>query len=95
VFGLASLFTGDFSGMIPEPNGTTAAATNPQYAKLFGTLGVGSLLVGLALFILIPFLRKLISDKAEKAAQDMATATVVPVADRHEPHCGRAANSNA
>jgi proton-dependent oligopeptide transporter, POT family len=80
VTGLASLFAGDFSGMIPEPNGTTAVATNPQYAKLFGALGLGSLVVGLALLVLIPFLRKLISDKAEKAAEDMANATVVPVA---------------
>jgi len=30
--------------------------------------------------VLIPFLRKLITDKAEAAAEDMATATVVPVA---------------
>src|SRR5438034_2479800 len=34
VTGLASLFAGDFSGMIPEPTGTTAVATNPGYAKL-------------------------------------------------------------
>jgi proton-dependent oligopeptide transporter, POT family len=80
VFGLASLFAGDFSGMIPEPNGTTAAATSPQYAKLFGALGLGSLVVGLALLLLIPFLRKLITDKAEVPSEDMANATVVPVA---------------
>ncbi len=43
VTGLASLFAGDFSGMIPEPNGTTAVATNPEYVKLFGALGAGSL----------------------------------------------------
>jgi len=65
VTGLASLFAGDFSGMIPEPTGTTAVATNPQYAKLFAELGAGSLAVGLALVVLIPFLRKLITDKAE------------------------------
>ena len=29
VTGLASLFAGDFSGMIPNPTGTTAVATNP------------------------------------------------------------------
>jgi POT family proton-dependent oligopeptide transporter len=29
VTGLASLFAGDFSGMIPELTGTTAIATNP------------------------------------------------------------------
>ena len=63
--GLASLFAGDFSGMIPEPTGTTAVATNPGYAKLFAELGAGSLAVGIALVVLIPFLRKLITDKAE------------------------------
>ena len=79
VTGLASLFAGDFSGMIPEPKGTTAVATNPEYAKLFGALGAGSLVVGVALVLLIPFLRKLITDKAEVPPAEMATATVVPV----------------
>jgi POT family proton-dependent oligopeptide transporter len=65
VTGLASLFAGDFSGMIPNPTGTTALATNPQYVKLFAELGLGSLVVGIALVVLIPFLRKLITDKAE------------------------------
>ncbi len=78
VTGLASLFAGDFSGMIPEPAGTTALVTNPDYVKLFAALGVGSLVVGLALVVLNPFLRRLITDKAEAAAEDMATATVVP-----------------
>ncbi len=78
VTGLASLFAGDFSGMIPEPNGTTAVATNPEYAKLFAALGAGSLVVGVALVVLIPFLRKLITDKAEVPAAEMAEATVVP-----------------
>jgi hypothetical protein len=36
--------------------------------------------VGIALVLLIPFLRKLITDKAEVPAAEMATATVVPVA---------------
>ena len=76
--GLASLFAGDFSGMIPEPNGTTAIATNPEYVKLFGALGAGSLVVGVALVLLIPFLRKLITDKAEIPPAEMAAATVVP-----------------
>jgi len=65
VTGLASLFAGDFSGMIPDPKGTTAIATNPEYMKLFGALGAGSLVVGIALVVLIPFLRRLITDKAE------------------------------
>jgi POT family proton-dependent oligopeptide transporter len=80
VTGLASLFAGDFSGMIPEPTGTTAVATNPEYVKLFAALGLGSLVVGVVLLVLIPFLSRLITDKAEAAAEDMATATVVPVA---------------
>ena len=65
VTGLASLFAGDFSGMIPEPTGTTALVTNPEYVKLFAALGAGSLVVGIALVVLIPFLRRLITDKAE------------------------------
>ena len=80
VTGLASLFAGDFSGMIPEPNGTTAVATNPEYVKLFAELGAGSLVVGVALVLLIPFLRRLITDKAEIPSEEMAAATVVPVA---------------
>jgi POT family proton-dependent oligopeptide transporter len=74
VTGLASLFAGDFSGMIPEPAGTTALVTNPEYVKLFAALGVGSLVVGLALVVLNPFLRKLITDKAE-----VAPTTVLPM----------------
>jgi proton-dependent oligopeptide transporter, POT family len=73
VTGLASLFAGDFSGMIPEPTGTTAAATNPEYAMLFAKLGVGSLVVGIALALLNPFLRKLITDKAETTPVEAAT----------------------
>jgi len=79
VTGLASLFAGDFSGMIPEPTGTTALATNAGYAKLFAELGAGSLAVGIVLVVLIPFLRKLITDKAETPPVE-TPATVVPVA---------------
>ncbi|HEY2713055.1 MAG TPA: oligopeptide:H+ symporter [Chthoniobacterales bacterium] len=76
VTGLASLFAGDFSGMIPEPNGTTAVVTNPGYVKLFGALGAGSLVVGIALVVLIPFLRKLITDKAEISITETPVALV-------------------
>ena len=76
--GLASLFAGDFSGMIPEPTGTTAVATNAGYAKLFAELGAGSLAVGIVLVVLIPFLRKLITDKV-KTAPVQVPATVVPI----------------
>ena len=74
VTGLASLFAGDFSGMIPEPSGTTALATNPGYSSLFGRLGLGSLVVGLVLAALSPFLRKLITDKAPGADGGLASA---------------------
>jgi len=76
--GLASLFAGDFSGMIPNPVGTTPATTNAGYAKLFTQLGIGTLAVGVALVVLIPFLRKLITDKAEDVPAEVPT-TVVPV----------------
>jgi len=62
ITGLASLFAGDFSGMIPEPAGTTAIATNPDYSRLFATLGWGSTAVGILLVVLIPLLRRLIRD---------------------------------
>ena len=49
-----------------------------QVSKLFAQLGVGSLAVGIALVVLIPFLRKLITDKAEAVAEKLP-APVVPV----------------
>ncbi len=63
VTGLASLFAGDFSGMIPEPTGSTALSTNAAYSSLFAQLGWGSAVVGIVLVVLIPFLRRLIKDK--------------------------------
>jgi POT family proton-dependent oligopeptide transporter len=78
--GLASLFAGDFSGMIPEPTGNTAAATNAGYAKLFTELGLGSFAVGVALLLLIPILRRLITDKAAITSAEETPVPVVPVA---------------
>ncbi len=76
VTGFASLFAGDFSGMIPEPTGTTAVATNPGYMKLFAELGLGSLAVGIALVVLIPFLRKLITDRADPTPETTPVVVV-------------------
>jgi POT family proton-dependent oligopeptide transporter len=76
VTGLASLFAGDFSGMVPEPTGTTAIATNPEYSKLFSRLGWGSFIAGVALIALIPLLRKLIQDSpapTQRAAEAAGT----------------------
>jgi len=77
VTGLASLFAGDFSGMVPEPTGTTAMATNPDYSKLFSRLGWACFVAGVALVALIPLLRRLIQDSAtrtQEAAQQASTS---------------------
>ena len=77
VTGLASLFAGDFSGMVPEPTGTTAIATNPDYSKLFSRLGWGSFIAGVALIALIRLLRKLIQDsppRTQAAAAEAGTS---------------------
>jgi POT family proton-dependent oligopeptide transporter len=77
VTGLASLYAGDFSGMIPEPSGTTAAVTNPEYASLFARLGWGSTIVGAVLVLLIPFLRRLIKDKETPDVEEPVAAAPV------------------
>lgn len=77
VTGLASLFAGDFSGMIPEPAGTTALATDPAYATLFAQLGSGSVIVGITLALLIPFLRRLIKDR-DTPSDDVPVAATLP-----------------
>lgn len=66
--GLASLFSGDFSGMIPEPSQGTALTTNADYAKLFSELGWSTVAVGILLVLMIPMLRRLIKDKNEVPA---------------------------
>ncbi len=81
VTGVASVLAGDFSSMVPEPSETAGAvATNPVYAKLFVELGCGSLVVGVALIVLIPFLRKLITDGAEAPAPASAEPEAQPAA---------------
>ena len=75
VTGLASLFAGDFSGMVPEPTGTTAIATNPDYSKLFARLGWASFVAGVGLIALIPLLRRLIRDTPTRTAQAAKAAS--------------------
>jgi POT family proton-dependent oligopeptide transporter len=70
VTGLASVFAGDFSSMVPEPSEGSALTTNPIYSKLFIELGCGSLVVGVVLVLLTPFLRRLITDGADEAAPE-------------------------
>lgn len=74
VTGLASVFAGDFSSMVPEPSEGSAVTTNPVYSKLFIELGCGSLVVGVLLVVLIPFLRTLITDAAENTEEPAAKA---------------------
>ena len=64
VTGLASLIAGDLSASIPLPAGSTPLSTNPAYSTLFTSLGAGTVLVGLVLAALVPFLRRLIRDAA-------------------------------
>jgi len=66
--GLASLFSGDFSRMVPEPSQGSALTTNADYSRLFSQLGWSTLAVGVLLVLMIPFLRKLIRDKNQVAA---------------------------
>lgn len=68
VTGLASLFAGDFSGMVPEASEGTPITTNPVYSRLFTELGCGSLAVGVVLVVLVPFLRRLIRDEEPAAS---------------------------
>lgn len=58
--------------MVPEPSEGSAVVTNPVYARLFVELGVGSIVVGVVLVALIPFLRRLISDAVDVTPQDDA-----------------------
>lgn len=60
VTGLASLFAGDFSGVVAQPVDGSALATNAAYATLFTQLAAGSLATGAAMFALRPWLKRLI-----------------------------------
>lgn len=63
VTGTASIMASYFSGLIPEASEGLAASTNPTYHNIFSALGWGSVAVGVLMAILIPLLRKLISDR--------------------------------
>lgn len=77
VTGVASLFAGDFSSMVPDPGQGSALTTNPGYASLFASLGWGSVAVGIVLAMLIPFLTRLIQDApVAAAAADQAAAPI-------------------
>ena len=60
VTGLASLFAGDFSGVVAQPVEGSPLTTNAAYAALFTQLAVSSLITGAVLFGLRPWLRRLI-----------------------------------
>lgn len=64
VTGTASILASYFSGLIPEASEGLASSTNPSYNQIFSALGWSSVGVGVLMIILIPTLRKLISDQA-------------------------------
>lgn len=79
VTGIASIMASYFSGFVPEASAGDANVTNVVYGKIFGGLGLSSVLVGLLLVALIPLLRRLISDRPVDA--DNAPASVSNKAD--------------
>ena len=62
VTGVASIMSSYFSGFIPEASAGNALVTNQVYSTIFSNLGWGSVAVGVVLIVLIPSLRRLISD---------------------------------
>ncbi|MFZ6744376.1 peptide MFS transporter [Undibacterium sp. JH2W] len=80
VTGTASILASNFSGLIPEATEGLASSTNPTYNYIFSLLGWGSVGVGVVLIILIPVLRKLITDGPAKE-----TPTVTNTIAQAEP----------
>jgi POT family proton-dependent oligopeptide transporter len=76
ITGLASLIANWFSGLIPAVDGNAAATTNAAYSHLFSQLGWGTVGVGIVLALLIPFLKRLISDKDTPDVDQLAPAVV-------------------
>jgi POT family proton-dependent oligopeptide transporter len=62
VTGTASILASKFSGLIPEATPGAPSLTNPTYSYIFSSLGWGAVGVGIVMIILIPVLRKLITD---------------------------------
>ncbi|GGC66183.1 peptide MFS transporter [Undibacterium terreum] len=80
--GVASVVSSWFSGLVPEAKeGLTAAATNPTYKSIFATLGWGSVIIGIVMVALIPFLRRMIKDS--QPAEPGAELAAVPAAELH------------
>lgn len=74
VTGTASILASNFSGLIPEATEGLASSTNPTYNYIFSLLGWGSVGVGVVLIILIPVLRKLITDGPANATSAAVNA---------------------
>ncbi|MFZ6658190.1 peptide MFS transporter [Undibacterium sp. TJN19] len=69
VTGTASILASKFSGLIPEATAGLPSLTNPTYSYIFSSLGWGSVGVGIVMIILIPVLRKLITDGPSPASK--------------------------
>jgi len=66
--GLASLFASDFSGSVPQAQGSEPLTTNGFYSTLFSQLGWGTVAVGVVMVVLVPLLRRLIDSKTDSKA---------------------------
>ena len=74
--GLASIFAGALSKSIPTAQDAAPQVTNADYARLFGQLGGTTVVVGVVLALLIPFLRRLIADKDTAEVDELAPAVL-------------------
>lgn len=83
VTGVASIFASYFSGLIPEAKNGLASSTNPTYYSIFSNLGWGAVAVGVVLVLLIPVLRKLISDSAKP--EILPTELMMQTAEIRDP----------
>lgn len=58
--GLGAVLAGKISGLMPVNTGSTPLLTNPGYSQVFIIVGVGSAVMGVIMYCLTPYLRKLI-----------------------------------
>jgi len=76
IIAMPSIFAGILSKSIPTAQDAAPQVTNAYYSMLFGRLGWGTVAVGVVLVLLIPFLRRLISDKDTPEVDELAPAVV-------------------
>ncbi len=64
ITGVAAVLANYFSKMaIGESTSSDPLVTNPYFAKTFNILGIGTIIAGIIMLVLVPFLHKLIKEK--------------------------------